>query len=45
VIEHLLEAVEVETVPDIFLIDLTEELVVLEVAEPTNPAVTLFRTV
>ncbi len=40
-VEHLLEPVEVEAVADVLLVDLTEELVVLETAEPTDPAVAL----
>ena len=36
--ELLLDAVEVEVVPNKFLVHLTEELVVFVVAEPLNPA-------
>lgn len=38
VIEFLLDAVEVEVVADEFVVDLAEELVVFEVAEPLDPA-------
>ena len=38
VVEQLLETVEVEAVSDVLLVDLTEELVVLQVAEPGDPA-------
>ena len=41
VVEHLLESVEVEAVADVFLVHLTEELMVLETAEPTYPPVAL----
>jgi hypothetical protein len=37
-VELLLNAVEVEVVPDKLLVDLAEELVVLQVAEPLDPA-------
>lgn len=45
VVEHLLESVEVEGVADVLLVDLAEELVVFEVAEPADPAVALLRAV
>ena len=45
VIEHLLEPVQIEAVPDVLLIDLAEELMVLEVAEPADPPVALLRAV
>jgi len=38
IIEHLLDAVEVEVVADVLLVDFAEELVVLQVAEPAYPA-------
>ena len=41
VIEQLLKSVEVEAVADVLLVDLTEKLVVLEVAEPAYPSVAL----
>ncbi len=41
VVEHLLEAVEVEAVADVLLIYFAEELVVLQVAEPADPPVAL----
>jgi hypothetical protein len=44
-IEHLLESVEVEAVSDVLLIDLAEELMVFQIAEPADPAITLLRTV
>jgi hypothetical protein len=44
-IEHLLEAVEVEAIPDVLLVDLAEELVILEAAEPVDPAIALLRAV
>lgn len=37
-IELLFDAVQVEVVPDELLVDFTEELVVLQVAEPLDPA-------
>jgi hypothetical protein len=37
VIELLLDAVEVEVVPDELIVDLAEELVVFQVAEPLDP--------
>ncbi len=40
-IEHLLEAVEVEAVADVLLIYFAEALVVLQVAEPADPPVAL----
>jgi hypothetical protein len=45
VVEHLLKPVEVETVADVLLVDLAEELVVLQTAEPAYPTVALLRTV
>jgi hypothetical protein len=39
VLEHLFEAVEVETIPDVVLVYPAEVSVVLEVAEPADPAV------
>lgn len=44
-VEHLLEAVEVEAVADVLLVDLAEELVILEVAEPADPPVAFLRAV
>ena len=41
VVEHLLESVEVEAIPDVLLVNFAEELVILEVAEPADPAVAL----
>jgi hypothetical protein len=38
VADALSEAMEVEVVSDVVLVDLNEELVSLEVAEPLNPA-------
>ena len=40
-VEELLEAVQVEAVADVFLVHAAEELVVLQVAEPADPAVAL----
>ena len=40
--EHLFEAIEVEAVPDVVLVDSAEEGVVFEVAEPADPAIVLF---
>ena len=37
-IEQLFDAIEVEVVADVLFVDFTEELVILEVAEPTDPA-------
>lgn len=45
VVEHHLQPVEVEAVPDVLLVHLAEELVVLQVAEPTYPPVALLGTV
>jgi hypothetical protein len=42
VVEHLLESVEIEAIPDVLFVDLAEELMVFEVAEPADPAVALF---
>jgi len=44
-IEELFEPVHVKAIADVLLIDLAEELVILEPAEPTNPAIALFRTI
>ena len=44
-IEHLLEAVKIEAVADILLVDFAEELVVFQTAEPTDPSIALLRTV
>ena len=38
-VEHLLETVEVEAIADVLVINPTEELMVLEVAEPADPPV------
>jgi hypothetical protein len=40
-IEHLLEPVQVETISNILLVHLAEELVVLQIAEPTDPSIAL----
>jgi hypothetical protein len=40
-IEHLLEPVQIETISNILLVHLAEELVVLQVAEPTDPSIAL----
>jgi hypothetical protein len=40
-IEHLLQPVQVETISNILLVYLAEELVVLQVAEPTDPPIAL----
>jgi hypothetical protein len=45
VVEHLLEAVKIEAVADILLVDFAEELVVFQTAEPTDPSIALLRTV
>lgn len=45
VVEHLFESVEVEGVADVLFVDLAEELVVLQTAEPAYPTVALLRTV
>jgi hypothetical protein len=45
VIEHLLEPIEVEAVPNVLFIDLAEELMILQVAEPADPPVALLRTI
>lgn len=37
-IEHLLDAIEIEIIADVLLVDFAEELVVFEVAEPADPA-------
>ena len=44
-IEQLFDAIEVEVVADVLFVDFTEELVILEVAEPTDPADALLWTV
>ena len=44
-VEHLFDSVEVEVVADVLFVDFAEKLVVLEVAEPTDPAHGLLRTV
>lgn len=40
-VEHLLEAVEVETISNILFVYFAEELMVLQVAEPTDPPIAL----
>ena len=45
VLEHLFEAVEVETIANVVLVDPGEKGVVFEVAEPADPAVVLLRSV
>ena len=37
-IEHLFDAIEIEIIADVLLVDFAEELVVFEVAEPADPA-------
>lgn len=44
-IEHLLDAVKIEVVADVLLVDFAEKLVVLEVAEPAYPSDALLGTV
>lgn len=44
-VEHLLDPVEVEVIADVLLINFAEELVVLEAAEPVDPAFALLRRV
>ena len=44
-IEHLFDSIKVEVIADVFLIDLAEELVVLQIAEPVYPSDGFFRTV
>jgi hypothetical protein len=44
-IEHLLDAIQVKIVTYVLFVDFTEELVVLQVAEPTDPAHALLRAV
>jgi hypothetical protein len=45
VVEHLLEAIEIEAVADVLLVNFTEELMVFQTAEPTDPSITLLRTI
>ena len=45
VFKHLLKSIQIEAIPDVILVDSGEEGVILEVAEPTDPAVVLFRAV
>lgn len=40
-VEHLFESVEVEAIANVLFVDPAEELVVLEVAEPVDPAIAL----
>lgn len=44
-VELLLDAVEVEGVPDELVVHLAEELVVLEIAEPLDPSSVLLGAV
>lgn len=44
-VEHLFQAVQVETVADVLLIHLAKELVVLQVAEPTDPTLARLRAI
>lgn len=45
VVKHLLEPVEVEAVGDVLFVDLAEELVVFDCAEPVDPAFTVLGAV
>lgn len=45
VIKHLFESIEIEAISNVFLIDLTEKLMIFEITEPTDPSVTFFGTV
>ena len=45
VVEHLFESIEIEGVADVLFVNLAEELVVFEVAEPADPAVALLGAV
>jgi hypothetical protein len=40
-VEHLFDTVKVEVVTNVLLIDFAEELMVLKIAEPVDPASTL----
>lgn len=44
-IKHLFDAVEVKIVGDVVLVDLAEELMILQIAKPTNPALAVLRAV
>jgi hypothetical protein len=37
-IEHLFNPIKIEVVADVFFVDFAEELMILEVAEPADPA-------
>ena len=41
VIEHLFQSIEVEAISDVLFIYLAKELMILEVAEPAYPSITL----
>lgn len=44
-IKHLLESVEIEAIPDVLLVNLAKELMILKITEPTDPSITLLRTI
>ncbi len=44
-IKHLLEPVEIEAIPDVLLVNLAKELMILKITEPTDPSITLLRTI
>ena len=44
-VEHLFEPIEIEGVAYVLFVDLAEELVVFEIAEPADPAVALLGAV
>lgn len=44
-IKCLFESIQIKVVSDIILINFTEKLMILKVAEPPNPAFTFFRAV
>lgn len=44
-IKFLFDAIQVEVIPDELLVDLAEELMVLQIAEPLDPAAIGFFTI
>lgn len=44
-VKHLFESVQIEAVPDVLLVNFGEEGVILQGAEPADPAIIFFRTI
>ena len=45
VFKHLLKSIQIKAISDVILINSGEEGVIFKIAEPTDPAVVLFRAV